>query len=361
MIPARLAWTLESPTTRARLRYALGWAQRNGLFFGLVFLVLAFSLASPHFFTRSNLSVVLSQVAVIGLVGVPQAMLLLTGYVDLSVGSVAVLTAISFGEFNKTNGMPVPLAAILAMVVALLCGVISGVLIAYFDFSPIVVTLAGLAGLRGIAELVSKAETKFQFGSGFAELGGGSVASIGIPVLICAIAFIVGGYLWYQAPFGRHMVAIGVDRPAARSAGINIERIPFLLYIASAGAAGLGGLIYTSELDASSLAIGQGLELQVLTAVLLGGVSFLGGYGSLFGVLMGVLFIGVLNNGLVLVNVSPFIKNVAIGAVLLMAAAVDVVYRRLGRVQIPDADEPLADDALEEAPPEAATAPDSRL
>lgn len=325
--------------TRGDARRWVGWAQRNGLFFGLLTLVVAFSVASSHFLTRANFEVILEQVAVTGLIAVPGAMLLLAGYVDLSVGSVAVLTAVAFGEFAHTYHLGVVGGAILAMLVAVAWGALSGFLIAYLEFSPIVVTLGGLAGARGIAEYWSKAQTVFDFGPGFAQLGGGSLLGLEVPVWICAAAFVFGAYAWYLAPFGRHVLAIGVDRLATRSAGIDIRRPPFVLYIASALAAGLGGLIFTSTLDAATLDIGKNLELEVLTAILLGGVSFLGGYGSLFGVLVGVLFIGVLENGLIIVNISPFIKNVAIGSALVLAAAVDVIYRRLERVQIPDLDE----------------------
>jgi ribose transport system permease protein len=336
---------------RTHARNVVGWAQRNGLFFALVFLVLGFSLASPYFLTRANISVIVSLVAVTGIIAVPGAMLLLCGYVDLSVGSIAVLAAIAFGEFYS-YGMGIGAATALALVVGTACGVLNGVLIAYLEFSPIVVTLGVLAGARGAAEYWSQAETVFGFGTGFASLGNGSFAGIDIPVWICAGVFLIGGYFWYRAPFGRHMIAVGVDRSAAHSAGINIRMIPFALYVASALAAGLGGLIFVSQLDAATLDIGRGLELEVLTAILLGGVSFLGGYGSLFGVLMGVLFIGVLSNGLIIVNISPFIKNLAIGCALVLAAGVDVLYRRLDRVRLPDLeDEPDVDGKAGDAPP----------
>jgi ribose/xylose/arabinose/galactoside ABC-type transport system permease subunit len=349
---------MDNAAYRERLRPVVMWAQRNGLFFGVVILVLGFALASPHFMTRANWQVILSQVAVIGLIAVPGSMLLMAGYVDLSIGSLAVLAAVGFGEFNKSMHIGVLPAAILGVLLAAGWGVLNGTLIAYFKFSPIVVTLGGLAGARGVAEFWSKANTKFTFGSGFSKLAGATILGLDLPVWICGAAFLVGAYLWYAAPFGRHMIAVGVDRDAAQSAGIKIERIPFALYVASGFVAGVGGLIYASQLDAATLDIGQGLELQVLTAVLLGGVSFLGGYGSLFGVLMGVIFIGVLNNGLIVVNINPFIKDVAIGAALFLAAAVDVLYRHLDRLQIPDPDdEPAAPVPRPSAEPESEGAP----
>jgi ribose/xylose/arabinose/galactoside ABC-type transport system permease subunit len=191
-----------------------------------------------------------------------------------------------------------------------------------------------LAGASGVAEVISGGNTQNAFGNSFAELGNGIVLSLNTPVWIAAGAFAAGGYLWYFTPVGRHLAAIGTDASAARSLGLAVHRLPCLVYLASGLAAGLGGLILTSELDSASLTIGINLELSVLTAILLGGVSFTGGRGSLFGVLMGVLFIGALDNGLVVVNINPFYQGVAVGLALVAAAALDVIYQRLERIEI---------------------------
>jgi ribose transport system permease protein len=130
-------------------------------------------------------------------------------------------------------------------------------------------------------------------------------------------------------------MAIGGARDAARSLGLKWRAIPFWLYVASGAAAGAGGLIITSQLDGASTSIGLGLELDVLTAILLGGVAFVGGRGSLFGVFFGVLFIGALSNGLIQVNVSPYFQKVAVGIALVLAAGLDVLYQRLERIRVP--------------------------
>lgn len=316
-----------------RLRAAVDWAQRSGLFFGLILLVVFFSAQSSAFLDRDNLLVILVQVAIVGIIAVPGAMLVLSGFVDLAVGSVAVLAAIVFGELSA-GGAPWTLAALGAIAAGAAWGLFSGGLISYLDFSPIIVTLGGFAGARGFAELISKGETEQGFGTAFAWLGNGDVLGVPAPAAIMLALFAVGGYVWYQMPLGRHMMAIGADRDAAFANGVSVRRVPCALYVVSGAAAALGGLLLTSQLDGASLSIGQGLELQVLTAVLLGGVAFTGGRGSLFGVLVGVLFVGVLQNGLVLLNVGPFYANVAIGAALILAAGLDVVYQRLERVPV---------------------------
>jgi ribose transport system permease protein len=321
---------------RLKSRYALeviNWAQRNGLFFGVIILVIVFQALNSHFLNFNNIAVILLQVSVVGIVAVPGAMLIMAGYVDLSVGSVAMLTAICFGAFVQ-DGMSVWVAFTCALLVAAGCGLFNGVLIAFLGLSPIVVTLGVLAGASGVAEVISGGNTQNAFGNSFAQLGNGIAWGLNTPVWIAAGAFLFGGYLWYLTPLGRHLSAIGADPKAARSLGLSVRRVPCLTYVASGLAAGLGGLILASELDSASLTIGVNLELSVLTAILLGGVSFNGGRGSLFGVLMGVIFIGALDNGLVVVNINPFYQGVAIGLALIAAAALDVIYQRLERIEI---------------------------
>lgn len=325
-----------SATSRHRVLFE--WAQRNGLFFALVILFTVFAVANSRFLTRANLTVILLQVAVIGIIAVPGAMLVLTGNVDLSVGSVMVMTSVTFGAL-MANGFGVAVALVVSLLFAAAWGAITGFLVAYLGMSPIIVTLGGLAGARGVAQLISGGNTEFGFGEVFRILGNGRILDTPVPVWIVAGAFLVGAVLWHGVPLGRHMMAIGADRDSATAMGVSVKRIPFLLYLASGAAAGLGGLIVTSQLDGASLSIGQGMELSVLTAILLGGVSFTGGRGSLFGVLFGVLFMGVLGNGLILVNVSPFWKEAVVGAALVLAAGLDVIYQRLERIPLTAEDE----------------------
>ncbi len=316
-----------------RLQPLINWARGNGLFFALLLLIAVFSAMSERFLTVSNFKVILQQVSVTGLIAVPGAMLVLANYVDLSVGSVSVLAAVVFGALMTLHaGLAVSIVLGLAAGVA--WGAFNGYVIAVLGFSPIIVTLGGLAGARGIAELMTQGFTTFGYGPAFALLGNGSILSVPVPVWVFALIFAVGLHIWYRTPIGRHMVAIGGARDAARSLGIRIESIPFWLYVCSGLASAVGGLIVASQLDGAAVTIGTGTELDVLTGVLLGGVSFTGGRGSLFGVLFGVLFIGVLSNGLVQVNVSPYFESFSVGVALVFAAGLDIFYQRLDRIQI---------------------------
>jgi ribose transport system permease protein len=326
---------LRPQRTHASLR-RLGAAQGGGLWVALILLSLYFNSSTGGFFTQSNLLVVLEQVSVLGMVAVPGAMLLVSGNLDLSVGSVAGLSAAMFGEFDKVFGWPMVVSFIGALAVGAAWGAMNGVLISYLGFSPVIVTLGGYAGAAGLAQTITSDNTRSGFGSLFGQLGNGTVAGIPVPGLIFVIVFLIGAYVWYQTRTGRHLIAIGANKEAANALGVAAKRLPCVIYILSGTAAGLGGLIVTAQLDGASVQIGVGLELQVLTAILLGGVAFTGGRGSLWGTLAGILFIGVLDDGLILINVGPYVADLAVGAALVVAAALDVLYQRLERVPVPE-------------------------
>lgn len=316
----------------------LGAYQSGGLLVALILLSIFFGFQSARFWTGSNMKVILLQVAVVGIVAVPGAMLVLCGYVDLSVGSVAVLAVAVFGQLVKVDHASIIVGVLGALAAGIAWGLLNGFLICHLDFSPIVVTLGGYAGARGLAETLTHDVTRFDFGSSFGNLGNGAVLGVPLPGVIFIAIFLIGAYVWYAMPTGRHMTAVGANKVAARGLGVSVRRIPFVLYVLSGLAAALGGLIMTAQLDSASLSIGVGLELQVLTAILLGGVAFSGGRGSLWGVLFGVLFVGVLYNGLVLMNVGPYYANLIVGVVLILAAGSDAFYRRLERMPVRVAD-----------------------
>jgi len=317
------------------------WIQGNGIFFAFVALVLILALTSQQFASRRNISVVLLQISALGIMAVPGAMLILTRNVDLAVGSVMVVTSVTFGALVHA-GSSLLMASVISMLVAGGWGAVQGYLVAYRGLSPIVVTLGGLAGMRGVAEMISNARTNYAFGPDFAFLGNGEFLGLATPVWLMVVVFLVGYVVWALMPYGRYMTALGSDPVAAHAVGIKTHRLPFVLYVASGLSAGLSGLILTSELDASTLSIGLGMELNVITAIMLGGVAFTGGRGSIIGVLFGVAFIGVLRNGLVLLNISQFLSDVVIGAALITAAGLDVLHQRLERITIVPPEEPAA-------------------
>ena len=179
--------------------------------------------------------------SIVGIVAIPGAMLVLCGYVDLSVGSVAVLAVAVFGHVNKVDHHSIGLAIVATMAAGAAWGLMNGFLVSYLEFSPIVVTLGGYAGARGLAEAITHDQTQFGFGSRFGELGNGTWFGLPVPGVLFLILFLIGAYIWYVMPAGRHMTSVGAERKAARSLGVAVRRIPFLLYIFSGLMAAFSG------------------------------------------------------------------------------------------------------------------------
>ena len=310
----------------------------NVIILTLVVAVVFFALSSDNFLTLGNFRNIAINSAILAVVVVPSALLILSGHIDLSVGSTVGLTGTITALAVTGWGWPVQWAILAGVGVGGLVGATNGLLCSVLNFNPIVATLGMLSVVRGSTLLITSASL-FGLGPVFAVVGRGEF--IGIPVLVwfAVVAFALGGVFLRLTPWGRHVYAIGVNTEAAFLAGISVRRLPFILYLATGVAAGVGGLMAVSRLDGAAPAqLGLTLELMVLTAVLVGGVAFSGGRGSLSGVLFAVLLLGVLQNGLVLMNVSTFVQKVAEGVLLVVAAGVDSFWvmlasqrrRRLG-------------------------------
>lgn len=314
-------------TAKARWRRYRSTLARNALLVALLLEITLFYLLSADFLTLNNFLDIGVQSSIIGLVAVTSAILLLTGYVDLSIGSTLALAAVVTGLL-LSSGSYWALAILAGLGVGLAVGVLNGVLVCLLGFSAIIVTLGMLTAIRGAAIAVSD-QTPSGFGSAFAQLGNGSILGIPVPILIVGTAFALGGLFLRYSVYGRHVYAIGVNREAAFLSGIAIRKIPFVIFALTGMSAALGGIILASRIDAAPAStIGNGLELDVLTAVLLGGVAFGGGRGSIFGVLLGVLFLAILQNGLTLLNVPSTYALIAKGSVLVAAAAFEYINSR---------------------------------
>lgn len=315
----------------------LSWARliREGIVVAVTLEFLLLWGLSEKFLTWANLRLVLLQAAVVAILAVPSTMVLLAGYVDFAIGSILGLTAVVLGQFleaaRPVGAADVVVAAILACVLAMTIGGVQGVLASTLRFPVIVVTLGFFTAVRGLTFVVSGGRLTSGFGNTFALIGRGQVyvLDVPVPIVMTAIVFSVGALILYQTRWGRYIVAIGGARAAAFRAGIKVLRIPVLLYMGTGLGAALGALVLVSRLDSAPPTLGEGLELQVLGAVLLGGVAFGGGRGNLLGVGAGVLFISLMNNGLLLLGVPPFWFRVSSGAALVVAAGLDALAQRI--------------------------------
>jgi ribose/xylose/arabinose/galactoside ABC-type transport system permease subunit len=296
----------------------------------LVLVCVFFATKTGAFLTVGNWKNILINSSILLVVAVPASMLMIAGYVDMSLGSVVGLAGVVTSLAVLKLGAPAWGAILIGLSFGLLVGCVNGVLCALVGFNPIIVTLGMLSIVRG-ATLLTTSSSLFGLGQAFVPIGRGSV--LGVPSLVVvAILVLLVGYLFLTfTPWGRHVYAVGVNKRAAFLAGLGVRSLPFFLYAATGLAAAVGGVLFVARLDGAAPAqLGQSMELTVLTAVLMGGVAFAGGRGGLLGVLFAVLLLGVVQNGLVLLNVSSFVQLVAQGTLLVLAAGLDRLQAGLG-------------------------------
>lgn len=298
---------------------------RTPLFVLLIIMVLAVHFTTDSFFAWQNVRGVLQDSAVIAIVAIPVAMLLISGYIDLSVGSsLALGGVVAAVVMDKGAGEPV-VAIALAMLAGATVGLANAFAVTVLGLNSFITTLGTLTAVRGVAQLVSPAPRN-NFGDEFGFLGVGTIAGIPLSVWIAGILLIVAAVFLTLTPVGRHVYALGVNREAAYLSGVHVKVIPFVLFVLSGAFAGFAGTIVVARLNSAPAGqIGSGFELVVLTAVLLGGVALTGGEGTIFGVLVGVLFYGALNNSLVLLGVTTFWQSVASGLALIAAIGLSLV------------------------------------
>jgi ribose transport system permease protein len=299
----------------------------------LFILCLIISLLSDKFITVTNGWNVMRQISVNICISTGMTLVVLTAGIDLSVGSVLALCgAITAGLLK--NGIEIPagnlyigftlLGALLAGVITgSALGVFNGWTITRFKVPPFVATLAMLTIARGLTMLYTKGYPISGLGNKFAFIGTGWFLRIPVPVWICIIIVLIAVVLTNKTRFGRYIYAIGGNESAARLSGININRVKIAVYALAGAFAAIGGIIVTSRLDSAQPNAGASYELDAIAAVVIGGTSLSGGKGSVWGTVLGAVIIGVLNNGLVLLNVSPFWQQVVKGVVILIAVIID--------------------------------------
>lgn len=292
--------------------------QRFGLAFSFLLLMLALTLLSDRFLTAANLINILRQATINGIVSVGMTMVILTGGIDLSVGSVLAL-AVTVGASLMKQGQPVGVAVLAALGLGAFLGVINGLMITKVRIPPFIATLGMLTVARGLTLMYTQGQPITGLPATFRWIGTGVVAGIPVPILVTALVFLVGWIFLTRTRYGAYIYLLGDNPTAARLAGVPTERITVLVYAISGFCAALAGLILVARLDSAQPIIGQGYEFNAIAAVVVGGTSFAGGEGGLGGTLLGALLIETLNNGLNLLNVSPLWEQVVKGVVIALA------------------------------------------
>jgi ribose transport system permease protein len=307
-----------------------GYAAELSLFLVLVVMVIFFTLASPFFLTWTNLVNLGQTVAASGIVAIAMTLVIVSGGIDLSVGSVAALAGVLTSLLWTFMGVPLALAALLGVLSGLVVGAVNGFMITRIKINPLIATLATFSIVRGLAFVISNGQTNQLNNDAFKFLGRGAIAGVPFSLLILIAVYAVFSFVFSQTRFGRNIFAIGGNAEASRLAGIRINRTLLWVYLISGVVAGCAGILIASQLALSAPRAAVGLELTAIAAVVLGGTSLSGGKGTLLGTILGVLILRILDNGLVLLNVSSFYQEVASGAVLLLAVGFDQLRTRLG-------------------------------
>ena len=297
----------------------------------LVVLCIGFSLASDTFFTARNFINIIDQLTVLGIMALGMTAVIVIGGIDLSVGSVLALSMMVMGALTNMAGWPMPIAILIGLAVGALCGACSGLLVTKANLPSFIATLAMMSIARGLANLITDGSQIVGYPEWFSALSieryfGFLSVTVALFLVLTLLSAL---YMKYRAG-GRALYAIGGNSEVARLAGIPVKRMTLGVYTVCGLLAGLAGVVMSTRLDSSQPSGGFGYELDTIAAVVIGGASLSGGVGSIWGTLMGVLTIGVLRNGLNLVGTSPFVQQIVIGLVIILAVMVDANKRKVG-------------------------------
>ncbi|WP_288587353.1 ABC transporter permease [uncultured Methylobacterium sp.] len=286
------------------------------------------ALANDRFLTTANLLNQGRLMTEVGLIAIAMTFVVITGGIDLSVGSILGLCAVLVGVFWKNLELPLPVAMALSLGVGTVAGLVNGLIITRFRVPPLIATLATLALYRGLAEGISQAKSVRGYPAWFFETGQGSIVGIPTQLWLLLAAALVGIVVLRSTTFGRATYAIGNNEQGAAFSGLPVARTKLLIYAASGFMAGLAALVFVSRVTTTRSDMGTGIELDVITAVVLGGTSIFGGRGFVTGTLLGLCLVQVLKNGLALSGVRGDGTVVIIGAVLIVAVLISNVLKR---------------------------------
>lgn len=322
----------------------LSVASRFGAFIVLIVICIIFAILEPAFLTPINIFNVLRQVSIVGLLAIGMTFVILTAGIDLSVGSLLALAGLVGAAVEKggkglltgaaageASGYGVPAAVAAAVAVGLLGGLLQGTAIAKMKVPPFIVTLGGLSAFRGMALVFSKGQPISAFREEYRYWGQGMVGVVPVPVILFAFFAVIGFIVLRYTKYGRHIYAIGGNLEAARLSGLNTDRLIMSVYVIIGFFAGLSGFLLSSRLNSAEQVAGVGYELTVIASVVIGGTSLFGGEGGIFGTVVGVLLIGVLANGLTLLNVSSYYQQIIIGLIIVFAVFFDQVVKKRQR------------------------------
>ncbi|NNV01622.1 ABC transporter permease [Brevibacillus sp. MCWH] len=301
---------------------------RYGMLFILIALILVMSILSPTFFTSGNLLNIVRQMSIVGIVAIGVTMVIITTGIDLSSGSVIALVSVVVASFAHPDSYPLVVPIAVGLGIGLLTGVINGTIIAKGKIAPFIVTLGMMTGARGAALLFSDGRPIGNMSDSFKFIGQGAVFGIPLPIIIFALVGLVSYLLLTKTKFGKYVYAMGGNEQAARIAGIPVDRYKIMIYAYAGLLSSIAGIILTSRIASGQPTAGVMYELDAIAAAVIGGTSLSGGIGTIGGTIIGALIIGVMNNGLDLLNVSSYWQQILKGGIIVTAVFLDARKNR---------------------------------
>jgi ribose transport system permease protein len=306
--------------------------RESGVAVALVLLVIAFSMLSPLFLTSGNISNIFTQIAINVILAVGMTFVILVGGIDLSVGSVMAFCAVVAGTVMKMPGLSLEVAIMAALfcgvLVGAVCGLLNGFISAWWGIPSFIVTLGMLNIARGAALQWTDARSIYEFPNEFNNFATTNFLGMPQPFLVALVLVAIGWLVLNRTVFGRLIYAIGNNEEAVRLAGHNVMAYKIAAFTICGAAVGVGAIIYMTRLTVASPILGIGFELNAIAAVIIGGTSLNGGRGSIIGTLLGACIIGVLANGLILIGVGDFVRQIITGVVIILAVVVDAYRMR---------------------------------
>jgi ribose transport system permease protein len=305
----------------------LSTARQFGTILGLIVLSLVLWALTPHFLTVPNLLNIAQQTSINAIVAVGMTFVIISGGIDLSVGSIVAMSGVVLGVTLQA-GQPLALSLAAAIGVGIACGLINGVIVSWGGLPPFIVTLGMMSIARGAALLFTEGRPVSGFDPGFRAVATGHVGFIPSPIVVTIAVYVIAHLVLTRTTFGRYVYAIGGNEEATRLSGVSVRLHKTSIYAVSGLMSAIAAIILTARLNSAQPIAGMMYELDAIAATVIGGTSLMGGEGTLQGTLVGALIMGVLRNGLNLLGVSSFLQQIVIGAVIIGAVLVDTVLKR---------------------------------
>lgn len=297
--------------------------RQYGIFVAFIIICLILSFVAPQFLTISNWTIIITQVSINALLAFGVTFVIITGGIDLSLGSIVAVTGIVAASLAHPDTNPVIVPILVGLFSGLLIGAFNGFVITQSKIAPFIVTLGTMTIGRGLALILSKGRPISNLSDSFNFIGGGNVLGIPFPIIILIVAFSICYILLKKTILGRYIYAVGGNEQAAKASGINVNQIKLAVYLICGLLSGLAGILLTSRITTGQPNAGVGFELDAIAAAIIGGTSTSGGTGTMTGTLVGALLIGVINNGLDLLNVTSYYQQVVMGVIIIGAVVLD--------------------------------------